>query len=454
MKRKKRSKQAKKTTDVFRATHKRLTLFYSGIFSVFLILFVAIVLFILYQVVFTEQEQELRQLAEQEITELRRETFGPAAPARRLPRQQFLAENQLFYYVQTSDGELVVSNEGIEQLQPLYLDLISSWTPNETEIKQETITIPTEDPDFSEFQNFDFTVLALARPVKVDGDVVGTMYIGLDISNITRIFRWTVIVLSGLAVLFIGIGIVLSYIMSKRALVPVQRSYNQQRELVANASHELRTPLSTILSSIEVLEMEREEKDSFTGRILDGLKHEVRRMTVLVSDLLTLAQADSPDANALIRNWCNLTPASEQLIESFKARATAKKIDLTLEAPAEVNVYADCDKLVQLLSILLDNAINYTPEGGSVAVTLQMRSDSILLAVRDTGIGIAAADQDHIFNRFYRADKARTRKEGGHGLGLAIGKWIVDAHGGTIWVESASGQGSLFQVSIPSGKDR
>ncbi|ANU24158.1 sensor histidine kinase [Planococcus donghaensis] len=451
MKREKRTKRAEKTKDVFRATHKRLTLFYSGIFSIFLILFVAIVLFILYQVVFSGQEQELRQLAEQEITDLRRETFGPAAPTRRLPRQQFLAENQLFYYVQTSDGELVVSNEGIEQLQPLYLELISGWVPNETEIRQENITIPKEDPEFSEFLNFDFTVLTLARPVKVDGDVVGTMYIGLDISNITRIFRWTVIVLSGLAILFIGIGIVLSYIMSKRALVPVQRSYNQQRELVANASHELRTPLSTILSSIEVLEMEREEKDPFTGRILDGLKHEVRRMTVLVSDLLTLAQADSPDANALVRNWCNLTPASKQLISSFKARATAKKIDLILDAPAEANVYADCDKLVQLLSILLDNAINYTPEGGTVTVTLQIRNDSLLLAVRDTGIGIAAADQDRIFDRFYRADKARTRKEGGHGLGLAIGKWIVDAHGGTIWVESSAGEGSLFQVRIPNG---
>ncbi|AIY04553.1 two component system histidine kinase [Planococcus sp. PAMC 21323] len=450
MKRKLEKKRAKKTTDVFRATHKRLTLFYSGIFSVFLILFVVIVLFILYQVVFNEQERELRQLAEQEIVELSGGIFGADSPTRRPSRQGFLAENQLFYYVQTSAGELVVSNEGIDQLQPVYLDLVSDWTPAETEIKQEAITIPSEDPDFSEFRDFDFTVLALARPIKVEGEVVGTMYIGLDISNISRIFRWTVIVLSGLAVLFIGIGVVLSYIMSKRALVPIQRSYNQQRELVANASHELRTPLSTILSSIEVLELEREEKNPFTKRIMDGLKHEVRRMTILVSDLLTLAQADSPEANALIRKWCNLTPASEQLTVSFKAKASAKKIDLTLEAPAEVNVYADCDKLIQLLSILLDNAINYTPEGGKVTVKLQTKKESLLLSVRDTGIGIAAIDQDRIFERFYRADKARTRKEGGHGLGLSIGKWIVDAHEGTILVESSAGEGSLFQISIPN----
>jgi signal transduction histidine kinase len=129
--------------------------------------------------------------------------------------------------------------------------------------------------------------------------------------------------------------------------------------------------------------------------------------------------------------------------------AGSKQIELDLNAPESILVNGDSQRLTQLLYILLDNAIKYTPNGGKAFLTLSTRGKELQLSVRDTGIGIIQEDHSKIFERFYRSDKARNRQEGGHGLGLAIAKWIVESHKGSIQVSSEVGKGSTFLIRLP-----
>jgi signal transduction histidine kinase len=444
--------------DLFLRTQFRLTLYYSFIISVFLVVFVAIVYFILHQVVLSDEIEKLNDLADSEIQELQ-QSMSMSRQHGKMDHDKdmdvFLSENQLFYYVISTDGELLISNEAISPLQSLFLDIVSDWNVHDSEIKQETINVPTDIEEYRQFRDFDMRVLMLGRPITVNGETVANMYIGVDISYFNRIFKWVMIVFISLAALFIGVAVWLSNMMSKKALIPIKVAYNQQREFVANASHELRTPLSVIYSSIEALEMENEEPDAFTKKIMIGLKQEVKRMSKLITDLLTLARLDSEqEKSGLSKQRLDFFPQSELAYESFKKLAGMKGIDLQFHADNPLWVYADGDKLTQLLYILVDNAIKYTNSGGQVSVNLKTKQEKnyghLIMTVSDTGVGMSKEDQQRIFDRFYRADKARTRKEGGYGLGLSIAKWIVDAHNGKIQVKSELGHGSVFEVTIPS----
>lgn len=438
--------------DVFSRTRKNLTLFYSGIISLFLIVFVIITLIILSQVLINEQEQNIRTLAEREMRDILRSMDGDSRPQGE--GRRFLSENQLFLYVMDTEGQMIEANESIDELRPFYMQNLERWTPDRAEIRTENIEIPDNDPDFSQFRNFDIRVLMLAEPIVRNGQPAGMMYLGLDISFLNNIFRWVLIVFISIAVLFIGIGILLSLWMSKRALIPVQQAYNAQREFVSDASHELRTPLSVILSAVEALEMEVDSNDPFARKMLSTLKFEVKRMTKLIGELLTLARSDSGQiATALKREWFNIHPAADAVLESLGKLAREKSIDLQLTAPHPMNVFGDQDKLTQLIYILVENAIKYTAEGGSVKIAMEKsrnkKGQEFSLSVADNGIGLTEEEQEKVFERFYRADKARTRKEGGYGLGLSIAKSIVEAHNGEIEIESKLGQGTIFWVKLP-----
>jgi len=171
-------------------------------------------------------------------------------------------------------------------------------------------------------------------------------------------------------------------------------------------------------------------------------------MTHLVSDLLTLARSDS-NIIELKKETVDFRPHAEKTLESVRPLAVAKQISLSLEAPAKLLAVGDVQRLSQLLYILLDNAIKYTPNGGEVKLFLTGEGGQLGIAVQDTGIGIKQDDYVHIFERFYRSDKSRSRQMGGHGLGLSIAKWIVDIHKGTIKVISEIEKGSTFIVRIP-----
>ncbi|WP_327986095.1 sensor histidine kinase [Brevibacillus borstelensis] len=284
-------------------------------------------------------------------------------------------------------------------------------------------------------------------------ELAGTLYTGREISYTYELIKRLLTILIVLGILFLGVAVLLSYFMSKRAMIPIRQSFQRQKEFVADASHELRTPLSILNSSLDVFEMEDgEHLSDFSKTVLVNMKDEVKRMAKMVSDLLTLARSET-DRPALTVERFDLVPTIEQLVSSTGPLAQSKNISLHHHMPSILIVYGDHERIKQLLYILVDNAIKYTPPGGEVHLTVSVeareKQTMILIKVRDTGVGIAPEDAERIFDRFYRVEKNRSRKMGGTGLGLAIAKWIVEIHQGNIHVSSVPGQGSTFTVALP-----
>jgi signal transduction histidine kinase len=443
-------------SDLFRRTQWRLTALYSGILMVFLTLFIAIAAFLFYLVATNDQERRITSLVNQEQKAI--EQFL-------LKQSDFdffdeesvvlLNEDQFFFYVVGTDGQLIAGDEVNKYMRPFLLKALQESRLNEHVPTYVTVNIPEQLAAFTRLHSHELRLLTAARPVVLHGDVIGTLYVGVDVTSFFHIFRWLLVVLISLAILFIGVAIVLSYFMSKRALIPIQEAYDRQRQFVADASHELRTPLSVIFSSVEALAMEEEvTKHEFAQKLLIRLREELKRMTKLINDLLTLARADAKHASLqLVKETFDFRPYAERTLQLLSELASKKQIQMHLHAPESIVITADADKLTQLLYILLDNAIKYTPDHGEVALSLRLepwkQQKRLTISVKDTGIGIPREAIGRIFDRFYRVDKARSRQQGGHGLGLSIAKWIVEAHGGTIDVQSEVGKGSEFIVKIP-----
>jgi heavy metal sensor kinase len=225
------------------------------------------------------------------------------------------------------------------------------------------------------------------------------------------------------------------------------RSFKQMRQFSADASHELRTPLTIVKGEIEVgLRKQRPLKEY--RRILKSNLEEVNHMSQIVNDLLFLSKADMGEIH-LQKQHIDLTQLVTEVHAQARMIAIAKEITVRMSADSNVGVIGDRLRLRQLLLNLVDNGIKYTPEGGEMVISLASNDSQVKLRVLDNGIGISPEDQLHIFDRFFRVDKARSREAGGSGLGLSICKWIIDAHGGEISVESEPGKGSTFTVTLP-----
>jgi signal transduction histidine kinase len=228
-------------------------------------------------------------------------------------------------------------------------------------------------------------------------------------------------------------------------LSSLQEADNAQKRFVADASHELRAPLAAIQGNLELLRRYPHMPAAEREKTLQMAEREAMRLSRLVNDLLTLARSDAglPLREALV----DLKAVAQEALT--EARYLLKGQRLETQALEEVWVLGDGDHLKQLVLILLDNAIKYTPEGGTVRLALQVQRGQACLSVRDTGIGIPPEDLPHIFERFYRADPARSRNKGGSGLGLSIARWIVERHKGEVEVNSQMGQGTTVVVRLP-----
>lgn len=225
-----------------------------------------------------------------------------------------------------------------------------------------------------------------------------------------------------------------------------------RREFVANVSHELRTPLSIFHGYLENLlddpTMPRKEQ----AEIFTILRKHSLRLNALLEDLLILARLESR-YDELQREAIAPAEFIRGVLIDWRERAEKKKLELTLDAPADLpTIHVDPLRLGQVLNNLLENAIKYTDEGGSVAIRAARENGAVEVRVEDTGTGIPPADLPHIFERFYRADKSRTRELGGTGLGLSIVKHIVQSHGGTVKAESTYGKGTTISFRLPLGE--
>jgi len=212
----------------------------------------------------------------------------------------------------------------------------------------------------------------------------------------------------------------------------------------------LRTPLSSIKGYAETL-LDGAVDDKRHAREFIGIIHqESDRLANLINDLLDLARIESGNME-LSKAPFDVLAVAKRTAESMRGQALAKSIKLEITASSGVLplAFGDQGGFYQVLTNLLDNALKYTPEEGSVTISIEAAGGFLQVNVADTGIGISPADIPRIFERFYRVDKARSREAGGTGLGLSIVKHIVQAHGGRVWVESAPGSGSVFSFTIP-----
>jgi len=305
-----------------------------------------------------------------------------------------------------------------------------------------------------------------------------------------RILQKTFAVLIPLTILISGVG---GYLLAKRSLAPVaimsaeagrigaenledrlstsnpkdelgqlaitfnglldrlSSSFDRQKRFIADASHELRTPVAILCGETEVALERKERSESEYRESLRILAGESKRLKRIVEDLFTLARADAGQFPLSYRDFY-LDELAAECVKSVRTLASAKQINVLCESHTEALIRADEALLRRMLLNLLDNAIKYTPAGGSISLICSTQADSYQLSVKDTGPGIPPELHARVFERFFRADKARSRNErdgGGAGLGLSIGAWIAAAHGGKLELTQSDSQGSVFTATLP-----
>ena len=232
----------------------------------------------------------------------------------------------------------------------------------------------------------------------------------------------------------------------------LRRLETVRRDFVANVSHELKTPLTSIKGYVETLLDGALHDPENNERFLDKIRIHVDRLTHLVADLLSLARIEAQEQE-LERGALDWAPILEEVLRRHETAAREKGISLALGvAEGAGRVLGETESLTEIAENLIDNAIKYTPEGGRVRISLEREEEGVHLRVMDTGVGIPPEDQNRVFERFFRVDKARSRELGGTGLGLSIVKHFVGAMRGRIWVESQPGAGSCFHVRLPEAE--
>lgn len=257
-----------------------------------------------------------------------------------------------------------------------------------------------------------------------------------------------------LAILLLANGVILvfsgvaGYFLAGKTLRPIEEALEEQKRFVADASHELRTPLTSLKTSIEVALRDKKMTTKEAKETLQSSLEEADNLGILASDLLDLTRYQKASTDLTFKQV-----DAGRLLEdvSKKVQPLAKDKDINLEVnSAKAILKADETSLNKVITILLDNAIKYTPKKGKVTATAKVDRRHFFLEVKDTGIGIRQSDIPHIFDRFYRVDQSRSKMEvPGFGLGLSMAKEIVDLHKGSIEVASAFGKGSTFTVKLP-----
>lgn len=236
-----------------------------------------------------------------------------------------------------------------------------------------------------------------------------------------------------------------------------QKIDNDRKQFVSNVSHELRTPLTSVHSYIEALQDGAWKDSTIAPKFLKVTQDETDRMIRMINDLLTLSRMDS-NTQKINKELVNIKELFNYILDRFdmiiKSDDDNKKLSKDYKiirkfTKLDLWVEVDTDRFTQVIDNLMNNAIKYSPDGGTITCSLYETHNNVILSVKDQGLGIPRSSIPHIFDRFYRVDKARSRAQGGTGLGLAISKEVIQALGGRIWVESTENKGSTFYIALP-----
>ncbi len=348
--------------------------------------------------------------------------------------EELIRSGDTIAYGFSTDGNLVSDLRGIDIAELPNLASIDTALAGKT--TSETIVV---DHD---------RVRLFSTPVFFQGEIIGAVQVGMGLGpnneTLSFIRRATIggLILGALLALPSGL------FLANRSMRPIRRAFERQQAFVLDASHELRTPLTLIRSEAEYLQqspnLTQDERTEGEQRIVQ----EVDAMSTLVGNLLLLARSDGSSL-PLDKVSLDLAAIATSVAIRFEELASERGVSLTVPANESVIVDVDRGAIEQALSVIVDNALTYTPAGGSVEISAKRASGMGNIVVRDSGIGIEPQDVDRIFERFYRADKARSRSTGGVGLGLSVAKSLIDAHGGTLTAESQTGEGAVFTISLP-----
>lgn len=287
-------------------------------------------------------------------------------------------------------------------------------------------------------------------------------YLKMDTMEGTKIafadqgYEWNnlkALLINCLLIFFVSVilFLILSLYLSRLALKPVETAWKQQNQFIADASHELKTPLTVILANLQILSSHKECTIKDQEKWLDNTKEEAARMKQLVEELLFLARSDAGTVEAaqITKAPLNFSDIVLNGVLLFESVAFENKVNLENDIEPGITLEGCEAQLKQVITILLDNACKYAGKNGAVSVRLKKSAHHVVLTIQNTGEPIPLEEQKHIFERFYRTDKSRVRKEGGYGLGLSIAKTILEQHKGKIGVSSSSETGTIFTISLP-----
>ena len=456
----------------------RLTLWYTGLLALTLLLLGILIYSVVGRILLANLQERLLAQAQDVITVIQQENDPMAvmlSGRARLPSIDTFG-SQYFTQIVQLDGRAVQLSENLRgQRLPVNQAMLQDLTPGQAR--------------FMTLEAGDARLYATSLPIPIGNQIVGLVEVASSISNIDDallVVRRALLLGSVLALIFAAVG---GSILARAALQPIKSitetaqritgtsdlsqripagvpsdevgrltatindmlerlegSFETQQRLVADVSHELRTPLTTIQGNLDLLRRGAADDPAMRGEALAAIGNETVRMRRLVNDLLLLAQAD-----AGLQLQLQPVELDTLLLDVYRQGQVISQgtgVRVRLGAEDQAVVLGDADRLRQLLLNLVDNAIKYTPSGGDVTLTLKRQAGWVQISVADTGCGIPAEDLPHIFERFYRADRSRTRP-GGAGLGLSIAKWVTEAHGGELEVESEVGQGTVFTLYLP-----
>jgi signal transduction histidine kinase len=276
-----------------------------------------------------------------------------------------------------------------------------------------------------------------------DGAMIGFVQAGKSVEEREASLRTLAVVIAGGGVTGLVLAAAGGLLVAGIAIRPVKRSYERQREFIADASHELRTPLAVIRVNAEAAAVRAEDSDA-----VHDIAAEAMYMTRLLDDLLLLAGSDREGIELRVER-IDLAAIAEGAGHAAARLAEAAGKRLSTEISGPLIVDGDPERCREVMLVLLDNAIKYTAEGGSIRLTARRADRDAVLTVSDTGVGVPPDEVDRLFDRFYRVDKARSRAVGGAGLGLSIAREIVDALGGSLKIDSQQGVGTSVMMRLP-----
>ncbi|MDF2928894.1 MAG: integral rane sensor signal transduction histidine kinase [Anaerospora sp.] len=420
---------------MFTSTLRKLTALISLVFLLIFIIFTSIFYGYISYGLFDKIDEAMR---------LQASSFQFVNGRVQFPRPRPLFDPRIFLLMRSTDGNIVnISPFRIEENNYL-AEIVARTNTN------------VEEPEIREYENHVYRIVTVPYRYEnklyndefVIREVIAVSIVDPEVGLLNNLL-W--IIVGGLIIGMVSI-IVASYFLARRAMIPIQAAWEKQQQFVADASHELRSPITGIHSNAELMLRHPQQTIEEQSHRITTIMKESSRMTKLISSLLTLARSDADKAELQLAPL-DFSEVVEAVAEHFKPLEEINKVSLTIQVKKGIELVADKERLHQLIVILLDNAFKYTPEGGQIFLSCDHDDKYALVVVQDSGCGIAAEHIPHIFDRFFRGDKARSRDKGGTGLGLAIAKWIVEKHGGKISVESP-GKGTTFQVAIPLAKAR